>query len=121
MKKVYIENEKGSLEKTKVDYGIFLGAFKEDMKMNVVGESTFEEMNNLVMSGVRHLYETAVHNFGEDKRKEIYERGVQVFSLLMDEFYPEGKDQKYGGILTDEDIKEAEDRKLEHIHKQKKA
>lgn len=119
MKKVYIENEHGSLEKTKVEYGVFMGADDKNMKMNVIGESTFEQMNDLVLSGLKHLYEAATHALGgKTTKKQIYERAVQMFSLLMDEFYPEGKDAKYG-LLTDKDIKEAEDRKIELLHKQR--
>ena len=117
-RKVYVEDDKGSLRKQKVDYGIFFGADDKDMKIGVVGESTFEEMNNLIMSGVKHVCETAVHSIGEEQRKEVYTRAVQMFSLVMDDFYPEGKDERFG-MLTDEDIKEAEDRKIELLHKQK--
>ena len=121
LKKVYVEDDNGSLIKHKVKYGIMMGANeKEGMKMAVIGESTFEEMNDLVMSGIRHLYESAVEVLGEEQREAIYERSVQMFSLLMDEFYPEGKDKKNGSILTDEDIKEAEDKKIESLYKQKK-
>ena len=118
VKKIHVESDKGNMEKQQVDYGVIFGSTDSQMITTVVGESTFEELNNLVYSGIYHLYESAVHNLGEENRKEIYERAVQMFSLLMDKFYPEAKDTKFG-ILTDEDIKKAEDEKLDSLSKQK--
>ena len=120
LKNIYVETDKGNMEKQKVDYGVVFGSSGKQMLTNVVGEATFEEMNDLIYSGLYHLYESTVHNFGEENRKEIYERSVQMFSLLMDKFYPDAKDTRFG-ILTDEDIKEAEDRKLDSLSKQKQS
>lgn len=119
-KNIYVETDKGNMEKMKADYGVVFASNDKHMLTEVVGKATFEQMNDLIYSGLYHLYESAVHNFGEENRKQIYERGVQMFSLLMDQFYPEGKDTKYG-ILSDEDIKEAEDRKLDSLSKQKQS
>ena len=116
--KLYIEDKSGRRTKQEVDYGVVFGAKGDDMTVSVVGESTFEEMNNLIYSGLAHLYESSASNFGEDKRKEIYDRAVQMFSLVMDKFYPEAAKSKYG-ILTDEDIKKAEDAKVDSLYKSK--
>lgn len=101
-----------------LNYGAVLGAKGKDMQMTVFGESSFEEMNNLFFSALKHLYESAVMAHGEESREEIYTRAVQMFSLMIDDFYPEGKDKKYG-ILTDEDIKKAEDSKIKNLARAK--
>lgn len=118
-KKIYVENEKGELEKAEVDYGTVIASKDDGMVMTVVGKSSFEDMNNLIYSALYHLYESSVKNFGENHRDAIYDRAVQMFSLTIDKFHPDKKEGKYGD-LTDEDIKKMEDEKIDTLYKQKK-
>ena len=123
MKKVYVETDKGNMVKFKADYGIFIGSKDKEVAMTPIGQSSIEEMNDLIYSGLLHVYNSAMYNFSDEDnedemREEIYKRAVQMFSLIMDKFHPEAKDKKYG-ILTDKDIYELENKKLDSLSKQK--
>lgn len=102
-KKIYVEDDQGKLEKFKLEYGIMIGAIDKDLQMAVFGKSTFEDMNNLIYSGIKHLYESSVKAYGKEvTRDEIYNRAVQMFSLIMDEFYPEAKDKAINEVLPEQ-------------------
>lgn len=107
MKKVYVEDDKGKLQKYKLDHGVVFGSVGKDLQMAVFGHATFEQMNNILYSGIKHLYESSVKVYGKDKeeaiRDEIYNRAVQMFSLIMDEFYPEAKDKALNEVLPEQE------------------
>lgn len=117
--KITISEKKNPSKVIEVDRGILIAQKKRQMIIEIIGEHTFEELHDLYLSALLHLYESAVHNFGEENRKLIYERSVQMYSLIIDKFYPDGKETRYG-ILTDEDIKKAEEAKLDVLYKSRK-
>lgn len=112
-----------------VDRALVVGHIKETDKiqMNVQGNISFEEMLDMLNTAQYQFleyFETSLRTKIKDNeefnkgRKDIYDRAVWGFSLMIDKFYPEGKDNKFKG-LTDRAILKAQDEIL--LNKQKKA
>lgn len=123
MYKVHAKKEGGKARDVNMmlDRGIILGQVKDRFAMDFIGETSFEEALNNLANG---LY--TIMRYTEDKtdgksHDEIYTRVNQAVSLILDKFDPEKKHEGYGslGILTDEDIKKAEEKKLNDYTKER--
>lgn len=114
--KVYLENEKGMLRpKVSLDTGFVIGNIqKKELVFEILGTPSFDETVDDLMSGIYHVCSTADMITEGKQKEEIYKRVVQAFSLVMDQFNPEGKDRRAeSAILTDKEIIEAENAKLD--------
>lgn len=116
LKKVYLENDKGMLRpKVSLDTGFVIGNIeKKELVFELIGSPSFDETIDDMMSGIYHICATANQMTNNTQKEEIYKRVVQAFSLVMDQFNPEGKDRRAeSAILTDQEIIDAENAKLD--------
>ena len=106
---------------------LVMGLDDKKVKLKVLGGLSFEETMDLLATSQleilnyfkQHIEEQVANEEELNKgRKEIYDRAVWGFSLMIDQFYPEGKDEKFAG-LTDKDILRAQNEVLRD--RQKKA
>ena len=96
------------------------------VQLNIQGKIAFEEVLDMLNTAqselVNTFYAAASRNPELDAKKikkEIYERAVMGFSLMIDKFYPEGKDNKFHNF-TNEAIMEAQNAKLKRSIAKKK-
>lgn len=116
---VYLENAKGILQlKVRLDTGFIVGNInKKELVFELIGKPSFDETMDDMMSAIYHICQTADMLTKNKQSEEIYKRTVQAFSLVMDKFNPEAKNYRANSqILTDKEIIEAENRKLEKEH-----
>lgn len=121
---VYLEDDKGMLRpRATVDSGFVIGNInKEVLVFELLGEPSFDETMDDMMSGIYHICQTADMLTNNTQTEEIYKRAVQAFSLVMDKFNPDAKERRAeSAILTDEEIIAAENAKLNDLDKQSKA
>ena len=90
------------------------------VQLNIQGKISFEEMVDIINTAQYELLATFFNAAGkglknkkeEDKlRRDIYDRAVLGFSLMIDKFDPEAKNDKYAGF-TNEAIMEAQNELL---------
>lgn len=116
---VYLENDKGMLQpKVRLDTGFVIGNInKEVLIFELIGKPSFDETIDDMMSGIYHICQTADMLSQNKQSEEIYKRVVQAFSLVMDKFNPDAKTRRAeSAILSDREIIEAENAKLEKEH-----
>jgi hypothetical protein len=104
-----------------VDKGFAVGLNKKDkIKFNLVGEMNIEEFLDMVNTMTYEMLNMVLESLGssDDVQKQIYQRAVLGFSLMIDKFYPEGVKTKFNG-LTEEAILKAQNEILRN--KSKKA
>lgn len=121
---VYLENEKGMLQpKVRLDTGFVVGNIdKKHLVFELIGNPSFDETMDDMMSAIYHICQTADMMTHNKQTEEIYKRTVQAFSLVMDKFNPDAKTRRAeSAILTDEEIIEAENAKLNDLDQQGKA
>ena len=124
LKKYIIQSDKQ--EVMKVPQAIIIGLLNgTEVQLNIQGKVSFEESIDMLNTAQYELLKTflgAIVAKGEDEkefRKKIYDRAVLGFSLMIDKFHPEGKDDKYAG-MTNEAVLKAQNALLkERVSKNK--
>lgn len=106
-------------QNTIAEHGVVLGSIKNRITMNIIGEPTYEDLLEIIGSGLLEVMNYADHMTEGKSKKEIHKRATQYVSLILDKFYPEAADsKKIGtmGILTDEDILRLENKKIKKLN-----
>lgn len=90
----------------------------QEIQMNIQGKISFEEMIDMFNTAQYELLATFFNEASKSEgvnekelRRDIYNRAVLGFSLMIDKFDPEAKDDKFAG-LTNEAIMEAQNQVL---------
>jgi len=102
-----------------VDQAIVIGLRnKKDVSLNIQGELSLEEVLDMLNTATLELLSTFEGTAVKDKKlkeeqakqlkKDIYERAVLGFSLMIDKYNPEGIKTRFNG-LTEEAIMKAQD------------
>lgn len=106
-------------EVMRIDKGLIMGLVDDGkkVKVNVVGDLLFEEVLDLTNTALydllNHFREGVI--LAEPKTditeltKDIYKRAVLGFSLMIDKFYPEGKNDRFGKLTEEAIIKAQND------------
>ena len=91
---------------------------KNAIQLNIQGRISFEEMVDMFNTALYELLLTFEKEAGKaegiDKKQlkqDVYDKAVLGFSLMVDKFHPEAKNDKYEGF-TNEAILEAQNAKL---------
>lgn len=104
---------------------ITIGLEDQQIQLNIAGKVSIEEgldmLNNTMYEILETFAKSAIAKGADEAiiKKELYERAVWGFSLIIDQFYPEGKDNKYEGF-TNEAIMKAQNDLLKKRAKDKK-
>lgn len=112
MKKIKINNQ----EVMAADKVIIVGLKNEkEVSMSVAGELQIEEAMDMLNTVYLETLNAFLKSLPEEKqdklKKVIYERATWGVSMMLDQFYPEGKKNKFKG-LTDEAIIKAQNEVL---------
>ena len=88
------------------------------IQLNIQGKVNFEEMIDMFNTAQLELLTTFEKSLATKEgvdmklaKRDIYDRAVLGFSLMIDQFLPEGKLDKYAKF-TDEAVMEAQNTKL---------
>lgn len=114
LRQVYIDDDKGILRRrTVVQHGFVVGNIhKEKLVLEMIGNPDFEETIDDMCSALLHVMAIA-NDITKGKQKElIYKKVNQAVGLILDKFDPTMADKKWGGV-TDKEIIELEDKKLD--------
>ena len=113
MKKYKIKVDKQEI--MNIPHGIILGYNREDKQVNlsIIGKLSLDELLDIFNTATYELLETFYKRACEKAkhkaqiRREIYNRAVMGFSLMIDKFDPEAKNTRFAK-LTDEAILKAQ-------------
>ena len=131
MKKFTIEADGKEIMKQNGILVIGLDQIENAVQLNIQGRITFEEVIDMLNTAQYELLATFLNaaskgdplgppvDFKQLKR-DIYDRAVLGFSLMIDKFLPEAKDDKYAG-MTDQAVLEAQNASLKKRIEAKKA
>ncbi len=113
-RQIYVDDDKGVLRRcTVVQNGFIIGNInKEKLVLEMIGNPDFEETIDDLCSGLLHIMFMA-NDITKGKQKDlIYKKVNQAVGLILDKYDPSMADKKWGGV-TDKEIIELENKKLE--------
>lgn len=92
---------------------------EQSIQLNIAGKISFEEMidmfNNAQYELLHTFFNAAAEGLSDEEcaklTRDIYDRAVLGFSLMIDRFFPEGKNDKFEGF-TNEAIINAQNAEL---------
>jgi transcriptional regulator of heat shock response len=125
LKKYKIEAEGKTVMKQTAIIIVGMDQETNQVQLNIQGKIGFEEAIDMLNTTQFELINTFFNSIKDNKeidkdkaKREIYDRAVLGFSLMIDKFLPEAKDDKYAGF-TDEAVLEAQNNLLKKRIKQK--
>lgn len=109
MSKIYIDGKHRLEPLGDVEQGFFIGVDKSNKTVfGVVGKADIDTQFDNCVTALHYFMKTYNEYTKGEFKNIIYNRAIQAFSLMIDDFYPEAKDLKVDN-LTVEAVKKAQD------------